>query len=107
MAARHGPQMTVRGGGCRGRNLDHGGGGGGGGVGTEGEPELRMLHCPKFLKLSRDKLRSVDATKLHTYRGSAWVFFRITLQTVLLFLNELQNMLRNSLWFCSDIRVPP
>ena len=22
-----------------------------------------FLHCPKFLKLSRDKLRSVDATK--------------------------------------------
>ena len=37
--ARHRPQMTVRG--CAGRHLDQGGGGGG--VGTEGEPELRVL----------------------------------------------------------------
>ena len=30
---------------------------------TDGEKERNHIHCPKFLKLSRDILRSVDATK--------------------------------------------
>ena len=55
----------------------------------------RGAHCPKFLKLSRDILRSEDATK---WNGEELLglFFRITFWTDLWFLNELQNILRIS-----------
>ena len=60
-------------------------------------------HCPKFLKLSWDMLQSVDATKLNGAKLLR-LFSRITFWTVLLFfVNELHNILRNSLWFCSVI----
>ena len=64
----------------------------------QGATTYKNQHCPKYLKLSRDILQSVDATKLN---GAEWLgpFFRITFWTVLLFLNELQNMLWNSMWF--------
>ena len=57
------------------------------------------VHCPKFLQLSHDILRSVDATK---WNGAELLglFFRITFWTDLWFLNEFHNILRNSLWFC-------
>ena len=62
-----------------------------------------IVHCPKFLKFSRDMLRSVDATKLNGAELLG-LFSRITFWTVLLFfVNELHNILRNSLWFCSVI----
>ena len=62
----------------------------------------KTIHCPKFLKLSRDILRSVDATKWHGAELLG-LFSRIIFWTDLGFLNELHNILRNSLWFCSHI----
>ena len=59
-------------------------------------------HCPKLLKLSRDILRSVDATKLNEAELLG-LFFRITFWTVLyFFVNDLRNILRTSLGFSSD-----
>ena len=60
------------------------------------------MHCPKLLKLSRDILRSVDATKLNEAELLG-LFFRITFWTVLyFFVNDLRNILRTSLGFSSD-----
>ena len=51
-------------------------------------------------------VQSVDATK---WNGEELLglFSRNTFWTALWFLNELRNILRNSLWFCSDLRLPP
>ena len=61
------------------------------------------LHCPKFLKFSRDMLRSVDATKLNGAELLGLFSRKIFWTVLLFFVNELRNILRNSLWFCSAI----
>ncbi len=53
-------------------------------------------HCPKFTKLSRDILRSVDATKCNGAELLG-LFSRNMSRTALCFLNEPQNILRTSL----------
>ena len=54
-------------------------------------------HCPKLLKLSRDILRSVDATKCN---GAELLGLYSRNKMLYGFVFEFHNILRNRLWFC-------
>ena len=55
------------------------------------------VHCPKLLKLSRDILRSVDATKCN---GAELLGLYSRNKMLYGFVFEFHNILRNRLWFC-------